>query len=210
MKQVTLFCFILLLATHGSRAQIPLAPDTTSQKRWTFGAEANFYFLQNDFFILPVLTADYSHLHLETRYNYEDFQTLSIFAGYTLATEGKVSLALTPMLGTAIGNTTGIIPAMEATISWANLELYTETEWLIDPASSENNFLYTWSDLTYAPWDHYYFGISGQRTRLIDSGPEIERGLVAGYFNDLLNLSVYTYNIGTGDFFVLLNTAVSF
>lgn len=210
MKRLSLL--VLILACTGLRliAQDLPSQDTLRSGDWNFGAEANFYFLDDDFFVLPILTADYHHLHLESRYNYEDFHTLSIFAGYNIETAGKVSLSLTPMLGAAFGNTTGFIPAIEATLTWSNLELYSETEWLVDPTDAGNNFLYTWSDLTYAPLDHFYFGLSGQRTRVIESGPEIERGIVAGYFNDWLTLSAYTYNIGTEEFFILINTAVSF
>lgn len=210
MKSSLPLVLLLALARLPIMAQDASSKDTLQAKDWSFGAEANFYFLGEDFFVLPILTADYQHLHLESRYNYEDFQTTSIFAGYNFETEGNISLLLTPMLGAAFGNTSGIIPAIEATITWSNLEWYTETEWLVDPADAGNNFLYTWTDLTYAPLDHFYFGLSGQRTRVIEDGPEIERGVVAGYFNDRLTLSAYTYNIGTEDFFLLINTAVSF
>lgn len=187
-----------------------MTPESTGELMpWSYHAEINLYFLQ-EVYSIPIVTADHQHLHLETRYNYEDVQTVSLFAGYTLETIGKVSLLLTPMLGTAFGNTNGLIPAVETTLSWSDLEWYTETEWLIDPGDSENNFLYTWSDLTYAPFDHLYFGLSAQRTRVDDTGLEIERGFVAGYYNDRLTLSAYTYNIGTKDFFLLINAGVSF
>jgi hypothetical protein len=210
MKKILTLILILELVHFRIMAQSTSPADSTDTAPWDVGVEASFYFVEKDIYVLPVLTADYHHLHLESRYNYEDFQTLSLFAGYNIETEGKISLLLTPMLGIAFGNTSGIIPGLEATVSWSALELYTETEWLIDPGDAANNFIYTWSDLTYAPLDHFYFGLSGQRTRTIDTGFEIERGIVAGYYNDWLTISAYTYNIGTEDFFFLFNTAVSF
>jgi len=210
MKRIT--CSLLTLGWPNLWIQAQsMTPESTGEPMpWSYHAEINLYFLEQEVYSIPIVTADHQHLHLEARYNYEDVQTVSLFAGYTLETNGKVSLLLTPMLGAAFGNTTGLIPAVETTLSWSDLEWYTETEWLIDPGDSGNNFLYTWSDLTYAPFDHLYFGLSAQRTRVEDPGLDIERGFVAGYYNDRLTLSAYTYNIGTKDFFLLINAGVSF
>jgi len=52
---------------------------------WAFAADANFYFIPNDFFVLPVFKADKAHLHLEARYNYEERETVSVWAGYNFA-----------------------------------------------------------------------------------------------------------------------------
>ncbi len=210
MKRIAFLLLTLGLLHLRTQAQTTSSEEAVVPIHWSYGAEINFYFLEDEVYLLPIVTADHQHLHLEARYNYEDVQTISLFAGYNLETEGKISLLLTPMFGTAVGNTTGLIPAVETTLSWSDLEWYTETEWLIDPGDSGNNLLYTWSDLTYAPFDHLYFGLSAQRTRVDDTGLEIERGFVAGYYNDRLTLSAYTYNIGTKDFFLLINAGVSF
>lgn len=210
MKRMAFILLTLGTLHLRTEAQTTSPEEADGPIPWSYGAEINFYFLEEEVYTLPIVTADHHHLHLEARYNYEDVQTISLFAGYNLETNGKVSLLLTPMLGTAFGNTTGLIPAVEATVSWSNLEWYMETEWLIDPGDSGNNFLYTWSDLTYSLFDHLYVGLSAQRTRVDETGLEIERGLVAGYYNDRLNLSAYTYNIATTDFFLLINVGVSF
>ncbi len=50
--------------------------------------------------VTSILYADRGPLHLEARYNYEDLQTLSVFGGWTFASEeeGAPSAAVTPML----------------------------------------------------------------------------------------------------------------
>ena len=58
--------------------------------------------------LTPILYADRGALHLEARYDYEDLDTLSVFAGRTFEAEGEVEVALIPMLGATFGDTRGI------------------------------------------------------------------------------------------------------
>nr|MCU0233200.1 hypothetical protein [Thermoanaerobaculales bacterium] len=66
---------------------------------WAFSAFAYAYFVpDDDDFLQPTVTADRGRLHLEARYNYEDFNTGSLWIGYNLSVEGEVSLVFTPMI----------------------------------------------------------------------------------------------------------------
>lgn len=50
--------------------------ETDEESKWNHYFEADFYF-EDDFYVLPMYRADRNHLHLQARYNYEDFETFS-------------------------------------------------------------------------------------------------------------------------------------
>lgn len=184
--------------------------EAVSDKKWSFRADGNFYFLSEDFIFLPVLVADKDHIHLEMRYNYEDLNSLSTWVGYNFYGGKKLEYFLTPMLGAVVGNSNGIAPGLETTLTLGSFEFYSESEYFLDFQDSENYFVYTWADLTYSPFDWLWAGISGQRTRLYDTDLEIQRGLILGGGFKKLELTGYWYNIGTEDNFLLFTLSANF
>ncbi len=83
---------MLALATI-AYAQAQENPSST-EKQWNFIADVNLYFIPDDFFALPVLIADKNKLHLEARYNYEDRETFSAWAGYNFMGGKKVEYTI--------------------------------------------------------------------------------------------------------------------
>ncbi len=183
---------------------------TSTEKQWNFGADANMYFLPGEFILLPVFRADKNKLHLEARYNYEDLETFSGWVGYNFSGGKKVEYTITPMVGGVVGLSNGIAPGLEFTFTYKSFEIYNESEYLFEFESSENNFYYQWTDLTYSPKDWLWFGISGQRTRLYKTDLDIQRGLLIGGAYKSFELTGYLYNIGFDDPFVLLTLSASF
>lgn len=179
-------------------------------KVWEFGADMNFYFFSDDFFVLPAIRADKNKLHLEARYNYEDMNTFSGWVGYNFIGGKNLEFVITPMLGGVVGNSNGIAPGLEVTLNYKGFEFYSESEYLFETESNENNFYYNWIDLTYSPKDWLWFGISGQRTRLYQTDLEIQRGIILGGGYKNWELTGYLYNIGFDDPFVLLTLSASF
>jgi hypothetical protein len=181
-----------------------------AEKQWSFGADANFYFIPNDFFILPVFKADKNKLHLEARYNYEDREAFSGWIGYNFMGGKKIEYTITPMAGGVVGLSNGVAAGLEFTFTCKNFEWYAESEYLFEFESNENNFYYMWSDITYSPNDWLWFGISAQRTRLYQTDLEVQRGLLIGGGYKSLELTGYLYNLGFDDPFVLITLSASF
>lgn len=210
MKNNFAILFVMLCLSNLVLAQSEHnRPDSVNTKSWDFGAEANLYFLPEDFFVNPIITANHHWLHLESRYNYEDLQTVSFFGGYNFSVGNKLTFDATPIIGFAVGNTNGIIPGFEATLAFRKWELYSETEYLISKGDHANSFLYTWSELTYSPIDWLYVGISAQRTRLYQTDLDVQRGILVGFTKGKVNLSGYLFNLGFDDPFFLLSIGIS-
>ncbi len=204
MKTTLVFlCSVLFLPVFGQN---------TDSSRWNFAADLNGYaFEGGDKLLLPVFKANRDWLHLEARYNYEDVQTFSGWAGYNWESNlSKMNFAITPMVGGAIGNTKGFLAGFEASFQLGKFELYSETEHLWDASGSENNFFYTWTDLTFSPKDWWWLGISSQRTRLYQTDREIQHGFMLGLATGQWSFTGYLYNWGIGEAFGLLTVEFEF
>lgn len=183
--------------------------DSTS---WSFAADLNAYsFEGGDKLLLPVIKANHGWLHLEGRYNYEDMQTFSYWAGYNWeGSLSKMDFVITPMIGGASGNTKGFLAGFEASFLLGKFELYTETEHLWDAVGKDYNFFYTWTDLSYSPKDWWWLGLSAQRTRLYQTDLEIQHGFMLGLGAGPWCFTGYLYNWGIGEAFGLLTVEFEF
>jgi hypothetical protein len=146
---------------------------------------------------------DYKSIHLEPRYNYEGQHTGSVFAGYKFEAGGKFSLAATPMMGIVFGSVQGFAPGLELEFSYKALDFYTENEYVIDHAGSQFNFFYTWTELGFTPIEKLRAGISAQRTRLYQTGLDIQRGLFVEYSFWKLTAGLHYFNPFSKDYFFI-------
>lgn len=191
-------------AAFAQEKEVPVTPG------WEFNTELNFYFFKDDFFVVPVFQADKNKLHLEARYNYEDMQTFSGWAGYNFTGGSKLEYRITPMIGGVVGLTNGIAPGLEMTFNFGKFELYTESELLLDPKIAENHFFYNWTDFTYSPKEWLWVGISGQRTRLYKTALDLQRGFLIGGALKNWEVTGYVYNAGFDNPFFLVTVGTKF
>jgi hypothetical protein len=154
--------------------------------------------------------ADRRSLHVEVRYNYEDQNTGSAFAGWNFKTGNKVQLNITPMVGAVAGNTNGIAPAFEFDLSYEFLDFYDKSEYVIDFAGKENNFFYTWWEIAATPFKNFRGGFSGQRTKLYETESNIQRGFFAEYKIWKITAGAYYFNPFRDNPFVLTSLSVDF
>lgn len=120
-------------------------------------------------------------MHLEGRFNYENFDTGSLFLGYNFSVGETVTFDATPMIGGIFGDTDGIAPGYEITLGYKWLELYAEGEFVLDLNDSDDNYFYSWSELTVSPADWIYGGRAAQRTKLRDEDSEVQLGPMLGF-----------------------------
>ena len=189
-----------LAATNDVTATI----DAKAENPWSFSVSASTYIVPDSRdYVQPTITADRGWLHLEARYNYEAPDTGSAWIGYNFSVGDKLKFEFTPMLGGVFGDTSGIAPGYEATLSWWKIELYTEGEYLFDTRGSSDNFFYTWSELSLAPTDWFRFGGVVQRTKLYDTSFDIQRGFLVGFSYKRVDLTTYVFNPGNKPTFVV-------
>jgi len=199
-----------------SRAQqtpndsLQIKNDTVSSS-WSFAAAAYYYILPAETNRTTVVGyADHRSLHLEARYNYEDLKTGSVFGGYMFEAGNKLTVTLTPMIGFVFGNTNGIAPGLEASLSWKKFDFYSETEYVFDFDGKENNFLYTWTELAITPFRNLRTGISANRTRLFQSDLDVQKGIFIQYSFWKLTAGVHYFNPFSNDDFAIATLGIEF
>src|SRR5262245_11891579 len=192
-------------------AQTEPVADEAAEREWSFSLSAYTYIIPHDEdYVQPTVKVDRDWLHLEARYNYEDLDTGSMWVGYNMSFGDKLTLDFTPMIGGVFGNTEGVAPGYEITLAWRQFELYTEGDFLFDSQDSSDDFLYSCSDLTYAPFDWLRAGIAAQRTRIRAEDADIEVGPMIGVTYKQLDFSAYLLYPDDGDPSIVLGFSVEF
>jgi hypothetical protein len=147
-----------------------------------------------DNYAQPTVTAEHeSGLHLEARYNYEDLETASVWAGYTFGGGDTLAWEVKPLVGGVFGETTGIAPGYKGSLTWRMLEAYSEGEYVVT-GSRTDSFFYNWSELMLAPFEWLRGGIVTQRTRAYDADRDIQRGFLVGATYSALDVTAYVFN----------------
>lgn len=199
MRLPALLALAAALAGHAAPAQTAPTPapvPVAKKEAWSFSASAYAYFVPEDAdYVQPTFTADRGRLHLEARYNYEDFDTGSAWIGANFGGGDKLVWEFTPMLGGVFGETSGVAPGYKGSLGWGMLEFYSEGEYVFDSHGSEDSFFYNWSELTLAPLEWLRFGIVTQRTQVYKSERELQRGLLVGCTFGRWNVTAYGFNL---------------
>ena len=184
-----------------------------AQSKWTGSvAVANYFFPDDDDVVQPTAMADRGRLHLEVRYNYEDVEATSAFAGWNIEFGSTVKVALTPIAGFVAGSIDGGIAGVKADISWRRFEAYTEGEFVI-PGDGQDNYLYNWSEFSIWVTDWLRGGAALQRTRTFRrfrTTRDIEPGVLVGVAGSRLEGTFYYFNPGSDEQYFVASVAVNF
>jgi hypothetical protein len=173
--------------------------EEVEEKAWSFSASASTYIVSDDQeYVQPTFSADRGWLHLEARYNYENLETGSAWVGYNFSGGKKLGWEFTPLLGGVVGNTTGIAPGYNLSLTYWKFEFSSEGEFVFDTGDSEGNFFYNWSELSVSPVDWFRFGLVGQRTRVYQTDVDIQRGLLVGFSYKEMDFTTYVFNLDQG------------
>jgi hypothetical protein len=178
---------------------------------WSGRASTATYVLpDDDNYVQPTVAIDRGAVHLEARYNYEDRRSGSGFIGWKFEFGRTVTLQLTPMFGAVVGETDGIIPALELDLAWKKLELYSEGEYVVDIRRLSNRFLYNWSEMSVRAAESLRAGLVTQRTRAHGAPLDIQAGLLVGVTLSKVEPVFYFFNPVSDARFFVASIAVEF
>ena len=185
--------------------------DDSLENKWSGLASAYYYIIPGEK-EPPTITAcaDYKKLHVETRFNYEDINSASVFAGYNWEHDGKVSITATPMIGFAFGRTNAMLPGLEFNADYKRINLYSENEYLINFKGRASCFFYSWTQLNVETIKNLKLGFAAQSLRWYKTKFDIQRGPYAEYAAGIFNFDTYYFNPFTGYDFVVIAATVNF
>jgi hypothetical protein len=209
-----LFWMVLLIAGIGlaqTPGPVPQPSKAAAPKPWEFSISVSGYLVPKEIdYGSPVFTADHNWLHLEARYNYENQQTGSLWAGYNFSAGKTVKFSATPIFGAVFGRTTGVAPGCELSLGYKRIELSSEIEYVVDTGDRTQNFLYSWNEFVYSPTDWFHAGLVAQRTRAYQTSLDVQRGFSVGVAHNHADFTVYTFNAGWTDPTVVLALSYAF
>ena len=211
MKTIILFfCICFSSFAFAQQEQPGLITRDTTQKPWSFSLWTGYSIYQNqENNLLPIFYADHHKLHLEVRYNYEDKNTGSVFAGYKLRTGNTVLFTATPMIGFIFGKTFGLAPGLETALSYKKFDLYTESEYVVAFEGKGDNYLYTYGEFAFT-LKKFRGGLAIQRNRTIETGLDIQRGLFATYKIWKFTPGIKGFNFFSDDFYFSVQCMIVF
>jgi hypothetical protein len=193
-------------------AQQPPAPAAPESELSKWGFDLSAYVVnppEHDPYTSTTLKADRDWLHLEARWNYEALHTGSLFVGGNLEWKNEVELSVTPMVGVVAGEVDGVAPGVELDATWKWLEFYDESEYVVSTNDHNDNFIYSWAELTVAPVDWLKTGLVAQRTRAYDTRLSVDRGLLLSLSHKNVTGTIYWFNPDKSGSYVMFTIAFS-
>jgi hypothetical protein len=181
------------------------------EEKWEFSLSAATYVVRGARdFVNPNFTADHGWFHLEARGNYEAFKTGSLWLGYNFSFGDKLAVVITPMVGGVVGEISGVAPGYTITASYGPLEFFTQGEYFFDDTQPDNDFFYTWSELSVAPTRWLKVGLVVDRTKVLGSDISIRRGPLVGFTYKNIDLTTYWLSPGSNDETFIFSVGTSF
>jgi hypothetical protein len=204
---------IVLQAAHfwAQSTHIPVPRPKPDNDQWSFVASGYGSIVPNDqSYFTPMFSADHRRLHLEARYNYEDQETGSLWAGYNFHLGEKLTFVATPMFGVVFGHMTAIAPGYEISLTWRRLNLSSQAEYVLNTNNRTSNFFYSWDELVYSPREWFHAGLALQHTRAYQTPVDLQPGASFGIVRGRWDVTTYVFNGGLGSPSVVLGLAYSF
>jgi len=113
------------------------------------------------------------------------------------------------MLGAAFGASSGVLPGVEASVSWKDFDLYIESEYFIDSHDHHQNLFSGWNELGWRPQPKLRFALVRQKTRTIDDGRSAEfGGLIQISPTPALTLGFNMFNPFSDSIYLILSVSV--
>lgn len=170
------------------------------------GLEQYYYMgMYKNFILVPVAYYQSSqNWYAEGRFNYEALNTLSLYAGKTFERKAVISYAASPILGVVLGQMNGGSAGINLQLDFQRFNFNTQTQYTFSVQQRSNNFVYSWSDLTYRITKKFEAGFSVQQTKTYQLKQAFERGLLikTGYKN--WNFPLYVFRPESSErYFVL-------
>lgn len=176
------------------------------------GSATGLYYAMRDQpdFTVGVASVNIGALRFEGRYNYEVRDAGSLFVGWKFSGGDAVTFEITPIVGGLVGAARGVVPGVEASVAYGSLDAYIEAEYVDDRAQPGSSYYYSWSEVGWKPFAWLRLGLAGQRTHVVQTGRDLQRGLFAQLILDKTTLSAYAFNPDASSRYAIFALSVQF
>jgi hypothetical protein len=172
-----------------------LLPDATAQSKK--GVE-NYSVLNpgNALMWMPVIHyKGKKNFYAEARYNYEELNTGSLYAGRNFNGGKQLEYSVTPMAGIVFGKFNGASAAVNTEIDYSRFNFSAQFQYTVNMNNKEEDFFYNWAEVSCNFLKKLYAGFSIQQTQLYGSRLVTQTGVLAGFTAGKITVPVYLFNV---------------
>ncbi len=149
----------------------------------------------NEYLWMPVVHyKGKKNFYAEARYNYEDVNTASLYAGRSFSGGKKLEFTVTPMAGVVFGKYNGISTAVNSEADYRGLNFSSQIQYTINTNNNMENFFYNWAEVSCSFFKKLYAGISIQQTLITKGRFTTEPGLLLGFSAGKFTIPLYLFN----------------
>lgn len=143
--------------------------------------------------------------HLESRFNYEEENSFSLYFGKTFTYEKKLSASVTPLVGAVAGQYRGGSMGVNVDVEYRTLFYSMQSQYTFSVSSANEDFLFAWYEVGYQPFNWGFIGFSAQQTHLVQSAASFfEPGVFIGFTIGGWTFPMYSFSPGsTSSYFVM-------
>lgn len=171
------------------------------------GGAGQYYYMgeKQAFTLIPIVYYQTTkNWYMEGRYNYEALNTMSVYAGKTFEKKSQLSLAASPMLGVVIGKFNGGSVGVNSEADFKKYFFSSQLQYTFSVKDKAENFLYSWSDISYQAFSNFCAGFSLQQTNLYKDHCKLEKGIFVKAFFNKWTIPIYVFSPSASDrYFVL-------
>jgi hypothetical protein len=95
------------------------------------------------------------------------------------------------------------VPGLEASVAWREFDGYIEAEYVYDLNDRSASYYYAWSEFAWKPAPWLRIGLAGQRTKVVDTGRDLQRGVFAQVTVGKVTVGIYGFNPDSGSRYVI-------
>ena len=140
----------------------------------------------------------------EARYNYDEVNTFSLYAGHTFSGNGNLSWQATPLIGGLMGEMTGGSLGMHFGMDFRKMFFSSQSQYSFSLENGTDRYFFSWSELGYEATKWLYAGVAVQQTNLYRVKGRLEPGCMVGFSIRNWTIPLYAFNAsGEERYFVL-------
>lgn len=209
MRSVTLACrtcaAAAALCATGAAAQA-----TDDGSKWSASVNASYYAMRDEpDFAVFVAAINRGPFRFEARQNYEARHATSAFVGWKVTGGEAISYEVTPIAGGLFGAAHAGIVGVEASAAYRTFDAYVEAEYVHDSGGA-SHYVYAWSEIGFRPLEWLRIGIAGQRTRIVHTSRDLQRGPFVQLAFGTVSVGVYAFNPDVASRYAVISIAASF
>jgi cell division protein FtsN len=132
--------------------------------------------------------------YAEGRYNYEALNSFSFYMGRTFSKESALSYSISPIAGAVMGDYNGGSFGVNISLGYKNFYFFSQPQYTFSLAGAYDNYIYSWTDLTYSPLNWLSVGVSLQHTKPYQAKSYMENGFVVEAAYKKFTFPIYIFS----------------